>query len=142
MKQEFHPTGNDNTRHREESTMNQSNEESRAHSICEEVKRLLAEFFSQLKLAAGFLMDYVNGNYREGPWTAIASLGFAAAYLLYPLDAIPDSLFGIGFLDDMAVLALFFKAFSCELQTYADWEKHQKEQREQVGQGDSGSQAE
>ncbi|MBR4124787.1 MAG: DUF1232 domain-containing protein [Victivallales bacterium] len=99
--------------------------------------RLPAGFFSKVKLAAGLLKDYAKGNYREIPWNTIAYLGFGIAYLVSPIDVIPDFIPVAGLADDAALLALIFKGISDDLDDYAAWKARQG----QSGRGDSGSQA-
>ncbi len=44
-------------------------------------------------------------------------------YFVSPLDAIPDWLLGVGFLDDIAVLGWVLKAVGDELNRFKDWRK-------------------
>ena len=65
--------------------------------------------------------DYVTGAYREVPFGTIAAIAGAIAYLVSPIDAIPDPLPIIGLLDDAAVLGLCLKMVQCDVEDYRAW---------------------
>jgi len=53
------------------------------------------------------------------PWTVRAAGLFAAAYVIFPIDLIPDFLFfllGLGVMDDMAVLYMAYKMAQSHIQ--------------------------
>ena len=74
------------------------------------------------------LQDYWRGEYKNVPWKLIAALGFAVAYLVSPLDVIPDFLPIVGFVDDTAVFALTIAAFKSEIDTYKKWKQSRNEE--------------
>ena len=82
--------------------------------------------FESFQLTWSLLQDYWAGKYTSIPWKLIASTGFAVAYLVSPLDIIPDFLPIVGFVDDATVFALVVSSFQSELNTYKDWKKNQK----------------
>ncbi|MCQ2379991.1 MAG: DUF1232 domain-containing protein [Victivallaceae bacterium] len=67
------------------------------------------------------LKDYCNGEYKEVPWKFIVSVAGAFAYLLLPLDAIPDVIPIAGFIDDAAVFGFVLSSFKEELEKYRMW---------------------
>lgn len=69
------------------------------------------------------LKDYHNGIYKNAPWKLIAAVGFAVAYLISPIDVIPDVIPLVGFVDDAAVFALVVSAFQSEIDAYKEWKK-------------------
>jgi uncharacterized membrane protein YkvA (DUF1232 family) len=85
----------------------------------EALKALLA----QGRLLLSLVKDYVTGAYREVPYWVIGAAAFALVYVLSPIDAIPDIIPGVGFLDDAAVLAMCLKLVETELNRYRDWKK-------------------
>ena len=99
----------------------------RGARACKLAQRIAPWVSEKVELTGNLLRDYWNGIYRELPWTTIAALGFAIAYLLNPFDLIPDFVPGLGLLDDAATLALVFKAFSYDLQAYAEWKSNHEE---------------
>ena len=94
--------------------------------IAVEKSSKLGAQFESFKLTWGLLQDYWAGDYKNVPWKLLASIGFAVAYLVSPLDIIPDFLPVIGFVDDAAVFALVIKAFESELDDYKEWKKQQR----------------
>ena len=66
--------------------------------------------------------DYVAGNYKQIPVPTIISVVAAIAYLISPIDLIPDFIPVIGLLDDVAVITLVLNlGVSVELDKYRKW---------------------
>lgn len=79
--------------------------------------RRLARFVRHLELAARCLRDVGAGRYRV-PWKTASALAAALAYVVAPLDSIPDAVPLIGYLDDAAVLGLVLGAAESDLREY------------------------
>ena len=92
----------------------------------EKKARSLGGQFESFQLTWSLLQDYWAGKYTSIPWKLIASTGFAVAYLVSPLDIIPDFLPIVGFVDDATVFALVVSSFQSELNAYKEWKKKQK----------------
>ncbi len=92
----------------------------------EKKARSLGGQFESFQLTWSLLQDYWAGKYTSIPWKLIASTGFAVAYLISPLDIIPDFLPIIGFVDDASVFALVVSSFQSELNAYKKWKKKQE----------------
>lgn len=74
--------------------------------------RVRRDFFTTVRKAAGVIpfMDEVVAAYycaldRETPTRVRATLLGALGYFVLPLDGIPDFILGLGFTDDVAVIA-------------------------------------
>lgn len=85
----------------------------------------LGEHLETFKLVWSLLKDYRSGVYKNVPWKFIAALGFAVAYLVSPVDVIPDFIPFVGFVDDIAVFGLVVNSFATELNAYKDWKTQQ-----------------
>lgn len=85
----------------------------------------LRRFSTDIRLMFTMLRDYWQGNYRDVPWKSVAAIAGALIYVLNPLDLIPDFLFGIGFLDDVGVVAACLALVESDLLRYAAWKDHQ-----------------
>ncbi|HEU4383157.1 MAG TPA: DUF1232 domain-containing protein [Anaeromyxobacteraceae bacterium] len=72
-------------------------------------------------LAARLIGDYAAGRYRIVPWRSIAVLAAALAYVVSPLDLIPDLLVPVGWTDDLLVLALAWSVVKRDLRDYCAW---------------------
>lgn len=92
----------------------------------EDKSKNLGKQFESFRVTWSLLQDYWAGNYTAVPWKLIASIGFAVAYLVSPLDIIPDFIPLLGFVDDAAVFALVVSSFQSELDNYQEWKKQQK----------------
>ncbi|MBK1851299.1 DUF1232 domain-containing protein [Marinobacter sp. 1-4A] len=101
----------------------------RQRAIEEKVKNSgkLQRFSADIKLMFSMIRDYWNGNYRSVPWKSIAAMAGALLYVMNPLDFIPDLIFGIGFVDDVGVVALCLKLVESDLHKYAAWKEHKEE---------------
>ena len=84
----------------------------------------LGDQIENFKLLWSLLKDYYNGTYRNVPWKFIAAIGFAVAYLISPIDVIPDFIPLVGYVDDAAVFGLAVKSFMSEIEEYKNWKKN------------------
>ncbi|MEZ0277345.1 MAG: YkvA family protein, partial [Roseimicrobium sp.] len=89
-------------------------------------KALLA----QGRLLLSMIKDYFTGAYREVPYWAIGAGALALVYVLSPIDAIPDIIPGLGFVDDAAVLAFCLKLLESELSRYKEWKETREAEAE------------
>jgi uncharacterized membrane protein YkvA (DUF1232 family) len=80
-------------------------------------RRLLA----RMDLVRRVLADYATGRYRRIPWRSVAALAAALAYVLSPIDLVPDFLVPIGWTDDVLVMALAWQVVRKELCQYCAW---------------------
>ena len=77
-----------------------------------------SKVFNAVKLFFAMVKDYIDGSYREIPWPTIASLVAALIYVVSPVDAIPDFIPVVGYVDDAAVVALVIAALRHDLRDY------------------------
>lgn len=80
-------------------------------------ERVRREFWRTVKRAARqvpFMDELVAAYYcaldKETPWRVRGTLIAALAYFVVPLDMVPDFLLGLGFADDVTVLAAAIRA--------------------------------
>ncbi len=78
------------------------------------------DVLERTRLLSMVLKDYASGRYRL-PWTAVAACAAAAAYVISPLDLIPDVLVPVGWTDDLLVLAMAWSVVKKELRAYCAW---------------------
>jgi uncharacterized membrane protein YkvA (DUF1232 family) len=67
------------------------------------------------------LRDYADGSYRSVPSRAVTALLAAGAYVVSPLDLVPDFLVPAGWADDLLLLALAWSFVKRELRAYCTW---------------------
>jgi uncharacterized membrane protein YkvA (DUF1232 family) len=76
---------------------------------------------ARLRLFWMLASDFVHGRYEAMSWRALASVAAAAAYVVTPIDLLPDFLAPVGLTDDLLVLALAWRIARRELKRYCDW---------------------
>jgi len=59
---------------------------------------------------------------RFVPWRTILGLVGGLAYLVFPLDVIPDALLPIGLLDDAVVLGFVVRMIKKDVDAFRAWE--------------------
>ena len=67
--------------------------------------------------------EYFQGNYREIPVKTIILITAALIYFVSPVDAIPDFLIGIGYVDDISVIAYVFRALNEDIESFKNWKE-------------------
>ncbi len=77
--------------------------------------------WNRFVLLAGLAKDVFAGNYKDVPWPTVAAIGFAIAYVVSPVDLIPDVMIPVGWTDDSMVVALVFAAIEHDIKKYAKW---------------------
>lgn len=86
-----------------------------------ETKGSLDKVWYDLQLMFQLVGDWVKGDYKEIPAGSIAAIIGALIYFLSPIDAIPDFIPVVGYIDDVFVLGLALKLVSSDLQKYEQW---------------------
>jgi uncharacterized membrane protein YkvA (DUF1232 family) len=82
---------------------------------------LLARLFQDLKLLFPLIKDYWQGTYRDVSAKSIVIFIVALAYIISPIDLIPDYIFGLGQIDDAAILGLSLYFLEKDLIKYKAW---------------------
>lgn len=80
-----------------------------------------AELANHLKLLQALCLAWWRGEYRAIDSRALLTVVAALLYFVTPLDAIPDWLFGVGLVDDLAVLAWVMRTWQAELAAFEQW---------------------
>jgi len=82
----------------------------------------LRSFWDDLQALVRLVRAWASGEYRKVPWRTVAVAVGALLYVLDPLDAVPDWIPGIGFVDDAAVVTALVASMRGELARFLDWE--------------------
>ncbi|WP_300271505.1 YkvA family protein [Halomonas sp.] len=83
--------------------------------------RVLAQVARALRLFVPMLRDVLRGRYRPVPWPAMLWMLAALAYLVSPLDLIPDVLVLVGVLDDAVIVGWLLTRVDAALAPYRAW---------------------
>ena len=78
-----------------------------------------------LQLLRALSLAWFKGEYRQISRQALLMVVAALLYFITPLDAIPDWLVGVGFVDGLAVLAWVMRTWQGELEAFKAWRARQ-----------------
>ena len=81
----------------------------------------LVRLFQDLKLLIPLMKDYWNGTYRDVSVKSIVIFVVALAYIISPIDLIPDYIIGLGQIDDAVILGLSLYFLEKDLRKYKEW---------------------
>ena len=81
----------------------------------------LSEYKDEVALVFSMLKDYASGKYTKVPWRTIAVLVGSLAYVLTPIDLIPDFIPVIGWSDDCLALGGALAFAKMDLEEYKAW---------------------
>ena len=85
----------------------------------------LRAYWEDVKTFFSMVKDYVGGVYREVPFGTVAAIVGSLAYVLSPIDVIPDFIPVLGYLDDGMVLGLCLKLVRGDVEDYRRWQSKQ-----------------
>jgi uncharacterized membrane protein YkvA (DUF1232 family) len=90
----------------------------------------LGDAVEELKALARMVRAWATGRYRALPTASLLAALGALIYFLMPLDALPDFIVGLGFADDLAVLARVVHHIRNDLAAFRDWESAREQEAE------------
>jgi len=82
---------------------------------------ILVRLLKNLKLLLPLIKEYWKGTYRDVSIKSIVIFLAALAYIISPIDLIPDYILGLGQVDDAAILGLSLLFLEKELMKYSEW---------------------
>ena len=86
---------------------------------------IAGEVLSMVPAMVSLIRSYVKKEYTDIPIGTILAVISALAYLLSPVDLIPDFVPGAGYIDDAAIVAACLKLVGSDVEEYRTWrEKH------------------
>ncbi|MCQ4296408.1 YkvA family protein [Pseudomonas stutzeri] len=91
---------------------------------------LLKGLRDDLALLQALCVAWWRGEYRAVSPNALIAIVAGLLYFLSPIDAIPDWLPGLGFVDDLAVLGWVMRKWSGELDAFRVWKQAQSADRQ------------
>lgn len=81
----------------------------------------LGRFIEDGQMLLSIVKDYWTGTYRQIPYSSLAAIVFALAYVFNPFDLVPDVLPLIGQVDDALVVGACLMLVEQDLHTYKKW---------------------
>ncbi|MCE1115195.1 MULTISPECIES: YkvA family protein [Pseudomonas] len=92
----------------------------------------LGQLREDVRLMQALCLAWWRGEYRAVSPKALVTVVAGLLYFVSPLDAIPDWLLGVGFLDDIAVLGWVLKTVADELSRFRAWRDSQAPEKLRV----------
>lgn len=86
----------------------------------------LNKLIEDIELLVGMVQDYYHKRYTVIPVKSILSIIGGLIYVIAPVDAIPDFIPVVGYVDDAGVIALVLNLIDSDLQAYKKWKSSQK----------------
>ncbi|WP_295291453.1 YkvA family protein [uncultured Catenibacterium sp.] len=74
-----------------------------------------------LPIMISLVRNYIKKEYTDVPIGTVIAIVSALIYVLSPADFIPDSIPGIGYLDDAAVVTACWKLVKSDIEEYKRW---------------------
>lgn len=87
----------------------------------------MKEKLKEIPLIVELIRAYMKREYTEIPLGTLIALVSALIYFFSPIDLIPDVIPGIGYIDDVMVIAIALRFAYTDLEEFKQW----KENREQ-----------
>ena len=84
---------------------------------------VLSAVWTDLRTMMRLLLRWASRSYRQVSWTPLVVIVGALIYFVTPLDAIPDALGAIGFVDDVTVISTAVQSIREELRQFRAWEQ-------------------
>jgi uncharacterized membrane protein YkvA (DUF1232 family) len=124
---ELTPTGFYRTRERARDYLNDQGKASRlltkAISKAASSKASLGEAWEGLLILFRLLRNWITGDYRDVGIDTMLLVMAATLYFVMPIDAVPDFIPALGFIDDVAFILFVLNCVRAELDKFAGWEK-------------------
>jgi uncharacterized membrane protein YkvA (DUF1232 family) len=95
----------------------------KADKKTEEQKDKIGGFIEDLKLLIRFIRAWIRGEYKNVPILTIILVVAAIIYFVSPIDAIPDFIPIIGYIDDAAVVTFVIASIKHDLNNFRKWEE-------------------
>lgn len=84
---------------------------------------IAGETMSMVPTMISLVKSYLKKEYKDVPIKSILALISALLYLIAPIDVIPDTLPGIGLVDDTLVIGTCIKLINSDLEKYKKWKE-------------------
>jgi uncharacterized membrane protein YkvA (DUF1232 family) len=82
----------------------------------------IKNIWEELILLYEMLKDWSRGEY-QAPWKTISAVAFALAYVMNPLDVLPDFIPFLGYLDDATIVKMTLDFIHDDVQKYKESRK-------------------
>lgn len=84
----------------------------------------IARVWDELMTFIRLIRSWATGGYRQAPWKSVAFIIGAILYFVSPIDAIPDFIPVLGFMDDAFIIAFVMRQVRKDVAAFRDWESN------------------
>jgi uncharacterized membrane protein YkvA (DUF1232 family) len=88
----------------------------------ESVKDALGTYFEDLKLFIRMISSWITRKYTRMSNESLVYTVLAIIYFVTPTDFVPDFILGLGFIDDITVIAWVMEKIKVDIEEYKKWE--------------------
>lgn len=96
------------------------------HKKIDDKKNKSVEVLEDAFLFLYLIKDWISGDYKDFSKKTIIYIVAGIIYFITPMDAIPDVIFKLGFIDDFSIFALIISANKEEVQKYKEYREKNK----------------
>jgi uncharacterized membrane protein YkvA (DUF1232 family) len=86
-------------------------------------KGALGRIGDDLQAFTRLLRAWATRRYRSMPWRSLSLVVAALLYFVSPLDAIPDFIPVLGFVDDIFIVTWVMRAIQKDVEKFRSWEQ-------------------
>ena len=81
----------------------------------------LGKYLNDIATLCDMISDYIDKSYTGVPIATIICILGSIIYLVSPIDLLPDTMPGIGYLDDIGLMGVIIEALSNDINSYREW---------------------
>lgn len=96
------------------------------HRLVTTASHLESGALSQFSTLVRIAKAWGRGEYRQLPLASVIAIVGTLVYFVMPLDAIPDPILGLGFIDDIAVMRYAWGHIKKDIDSFLLWEGSSK----------------
>jgi uncharacterized membrane protein YkvA (DUF1232 family) len=97
------------------------------NKVASDASGRLLEIKESISTAFRLIKSYAAGEWRDISVESFMLIVTSIIYLVMPIDAIPDFLLSLGFLDDAALLVWTFRSVADDFERFRLWEAEQRQ---------------
>lgn len=97
-----------------------------AQSKAKKNQQKLEEVWQDFSVLLRVLKSWLRREYTAIPWKSLTMIAFAVLYFVIPTDFVPDFIFSIGLLDDIAMIGMVFRSIKDDIDQFLVWEEARK----------------
>ena len=88
----------------------------------------LAPVWNDFTTLFSLIRACLNKDYPKTPWSSLVLAMAAVVYFVIPTDGIPDFIFALGLLDDVAIIGFVIKSIRGDIDNFRQWQAEQAEE--------------